>query len=409
MINFLIFYLTESIGNGWNFDRKKFLDGTKLKVVVDVPAHSPVILDKDYDESVLGTTVRLHDAHVINALKMTLNVTLVINFDENYWGITTEIRGFFKRLQYGSSDLAVCMRNLHQTYNLTVTYPIMHSEISIMTQKLGYYTPFEKIMNYYGLVTFVSMLIILTITFGFIVIVGKKKLSFAIFELLRLLVNTSVHSKMHTFPRRMFFLMIFLYFLIIHATFQGRLSTFLTKEEERKNVESLNDLKNPRYKTVYITSTGPKYIHDSELEKKLVIPQHIFECLKVVENDSLACIADVIILTNIAIKHDLHMARKNFGESRYVYLIRDDYPLSERIDIALMRLAQSGLSEFWKEQFLQELVHKQKWEIAKAEVPVRPLNLTMLTFAFNILGVGLFCATISFICEMIIGRKRSKK
>lgn len=95
---------------------------------------------------------------------------------------------------------------------------------------------------------------------------------------------------LHQIADSIFF--IFLYFLVIQATFSGRLAAFLTKPEYRKNVETLEDLKDPRYETIYASLIAKEYITDPVLIGKTNFNNY-WACENDIRTKSIACIGSL--------------------------------------------------------------------------------------------------------------------
>ncbi|KAK0174863.1 hypothetical protein PV327_010584 [Microctonus hyperodae] len=378
-------YSTGNICESLNFDRTKYLDGSYIKIVTMCHTNCTWIPGKEYNETVIEKLYP-HDLRIIKSLKQSLNVTLKLYFGPNDSGESVEPQGYLKHVQKGLSDLAISWRPPSATYNLTKSYPIAYSKILIATNNQGYCSPLEKIEKFYGVITLISMCILLTLTFIVVLISSKKfKYSFAIFEVIRLLINASLFSKMDTTSRRIFFSMIFLYFLIFHATFQGHLASFLTRIEYRKGAETLEDLRDTKYREIY-TYPGVSDVIDDPVVKNKIIMGHIACGNHLINNENAACVTDIIFLTDLAMKYKFELSKKNIGSSKYVYTSRDDWPLMYRVDKILMWLEQSGLAEKWVEMFTEKyLKQREIWE--KSSKEFRPVSLTSLEFAFDILGV----------------------
>lgn len=404
------FSIAENNCEGLNFDRTKYLDGAELGISTYC-ANTTWTPDIKY-HTIPEDLMHPFDRKVAQAMQYSLNASIAITF-----GPANETSAYSKvpvaclrHLRNSSTDIALCGQSPVATYNFSITYPIAYFEFSAVTQRRGFYTPVEKIVNYYGPVTLVSMIVLLLMTFGVIIMSGKtRRYSFATFEVLRLVINASLHSKMSTFRLRTYFSMIFLYFLIMHATFQGNISSFLTKPMERENIKKLEDLKNPRYTTLHTGPTTKTCILDETLLEKIELVFTFKDCVeKVAQNASVACAANSAVLAIEAYEKNLHLMDKSFGNTFTTYATRDDWPLKNRIDIFFMRLEQSGLNTRWVNQQTKDIIETYKRREASTEVThIRPIDLPMLEFAFNILGFGLSCSIICFVFERFFSKKRS--
>lgn len=382
------------------FDRTKYLDGAQIKIVVARAEENFQVKSKFYDNS---TEVMFRDdVRIAKAMELSLNATIKIDYVVNDWDSNVKVQACFQPLQNASSDLALCLRSSLSIYNLTATYPVLYSSLIIITRKRGYYTPVEKISRYYGIVTLVSMIVILTMTFIVVIMSDKyQRVSFALFELIRLIVNVSLHTKMNSLSRKIFFCLMFLYFLIIQATFQGHISAFLTKDEERSNVKSLEDLHDTRYNTIFTTHVAQALLDEPTLDNKMSLARARFCFQQILENDAIACISEEYFNLNTAIKYNLHYKKIPFISFPVVYAIRDDWPLKKRINKFFILLEQSGCSERWSTHELMAIIAQHKGILARSLVRVRVISIKALSFAIIFLGFGLSCASVCFVIERI--------
>ncbi|KAK0156849.1 hypothetical protein PV328_012217, partial [Microctonus aethiopoides] len=181
---------------------------------------------------------------------------------------------------------------------------LMEKMYPIVTNNRGFYTPLEKIKNYYGIVTVISMCVIFSMTYIVIVLSGKRRRwAFAGFEVLRLIVNASIHN------------------------------------EYRTNVEKLEDLRDSRYDVIYGGLSIPPLINDPLLKKKFIVTHPNCASL-IIGNNSAACICDILYLSTVVFDEKFHMSKEPISKTVYSLPIRDDWPLRERVDIFLMRLEQ---------------------------------------------------------------------
>ncbi|CAG5092256.1 Protein of unknown function [Cotesia congregata] len=190
---------------------------------------------------------------------------------------------------------------------VTETYTIDQ----IVTHNRGLATPLEKMFEFYGWLIPVATLIILLIVLVVIYpssSVNDSKLSFAAFECLRLLIGNSIYTRMDTDKIRIFFSVIFFYFLAIQTTFSGQLAAFLTKPVYRKNVETLVDLEDPRYAKIYADESLYNYIELTPLYNNTLFG--VNKCEEYIEDPSVACIDQQNYLTPLIATYNLHTPKK---------------------------------------------------------------------------------------------------
>lgn len=282
----------------------------------------------------------------------------------------------------------------------SIAFPIRYYSVVIVTNNRGLMTPLEKIYNYYGYLIVISTAVILGITFV-IIYFHTRNLTFAVFEILRLLINNEIYTPMKTTSIRIFFTTIFLYFLIIHGTFGGRLAEFLTRNEFRKNVETLEDLKDPRYNQIYTYQHARHYIKDPELSKKTDFNN--FNCKEKIQNNaSVACINDLVKLLPVIGELDLHQPKKVVHTGYYVQLVRKNSPFKTKINDLMIILMHSGLAQKWTNDKIADEMRGIKIKKARALIYYRPIDFDDLYFSFVLLGLGLLCSATSFVTELFL-------
>lgn len=340
--------------------------------------------------------INMQDANLIDTIVKSLNVTF-------RWEVTPIL--FFP---YGdicfSSKLGTSLYKLVQTLSSFISYDSLH----IFTNDPGFLTPIEKIYNYYGITTVVSMTIVLSITFIVIFLCEEKKLSFAVFEILRLLVNTAMKTPMKKSAKRIFFSMIFLYFLIIQATFQGRLAGFLTKNERRRPVETIEELEDPQYEKIWYDYFDFN-VKSEDIMKKLFTGYNTNSCYDVIKNNtSVACIDNLLSQFSTLFKLNLSVSKNPILVTYNFLLYRKNFALASRIDRLLSRLLKAGLLQKWKEQALAKDLYLLNVRTMKSITEYRPIDINDLNWIFIFLITGYTCAIICFIGEIFMKRKTKK-
>lgn len=269
----------------------------------------------------------------------------------------------------------------------------------------GQLTPLEKICNYYGVTTGVSLIIILSVVFIAIFFWGKTTLSFAFFEILRLLINTEIKTPMKRVSKRVFFSVIFLYFLIIHATFVGHLAQFLTKKENRPSVETVEDLQDSQYKTVHCSHVIERYFWNLTSLHNINVTYSFPEiedtkCRDLIKNDtSVVCADDPKALLDEIVSFNLLYSKRPFVHQYRYLAYAENFPLSSQFDYVLLRLLETGLSDKWREDSIAKNVYKLKVLAARSSIYYRPIVIEDLYFIFIVLFTGYVCAIISFAVE----------
>ncbi|XP_057338838.1 uncharacterized protein LOC130676542 [Microplitis mediator] len=398
------------------FDRTKYLNGYAIKVLRASnnrnDSNGPVdeYITRNTNDQYLYETLGLYMGTVglwlMEFLNITLNITYVYVHNSNgKYFINSP-------LLYHSVDL-VLYPILYSAYNKTMiisnyyylSYPIVFNDDIIVTHNRGLMTPLEKMFDFYGWLTIIATTIILLMVFIVIYLSNRTKknsrLSFAIFECLRLLINNSIYTRMDTAKMRIFFFVIFLYFLIMQATFSGHLAVFLTKPEYRKNVETLDDLKDPRYTVIYAREGCREYITDPLLLNKVIFDN--LGCKKNIHtSESIACIGFKKSFDVLIAKYKLHFSANSLQFSFASLTMRNNWPLNDRVNNFAMRLHESqSYDKWWKlvhELLVAEYIEKK--DISTHNY-YRPIEFEDVTFAFILLAIGLIFSLVSFVLEMI--------
>ncbi|XP_074095868.1 uncharacterized protein LOC141525326 isoform X2 [Cotesia typhae] len=237
----------KNICTGFSFDRTKYLDKGALNIALCIPlskSHSLPNLSQE-NHNLLYTHF---EGDMFKLLKKGLKIPLKFDYDLEPFDDPSKPGGVFVRLKNKTSDVAMCLAVHELIFDFVPSHQIIYSGFTIFSKNRGLRNPLEKIYNFYGPLMITATIIISAITYFVIWYINKLQGHwFAIFEILRLWTLTSLHSKIDSLALRIFFGVIFIYFLIVQATFSGHLSKFLTNPELRPNAETLEDLKSSSY------------------------------------------------------------------------------------------------------------------------------------------------------------------
>ncbi|XP_044592482.1 uncharacterized protein LOC123270472 [Cotesia glomerata] len=334
-----------------------------------------------------------------NSLSVSVNLTNLIPLDEKLSSIL--IKSSLKK----SVDLKIQPVSTRNTSLLSFydpSYPFMTHQDVIVTHRLGLMTPLEKMFNFYGWLTIAATVVIISAAFLVIYLSNNLHLSFSIFNSLRLIINIGITSKMESTKSRIFFSMIFLYFLVIQATFSGHLAAFLTKPEYRKNVESLDDLKDSRYQVIYAHKSSEGYITDESLLSKTIFGKYHCNTDTIV-NPRVACVVSYRTIRYLIAEFDLHQAKNPLVSSFNFFLIRKNWRLKDRVNFLIARIVDSGLN-FQKSNFSGSKIKRYFRQLKERLGPnyYRPVEFQDLFFIFVLLSVGLLVAILAFFGELAV-------
>ncbi|XP_057325264.1 uncharacterized protein LOC130667601 [Microplitis mediator] len=416
----------ENICKGFNFDRTKYLDRTTVNAAFCITENKTHLFKNTTDKSKFYK-FSSYDSRITSAIKTALKVSLKYDYDLRISGIlTSKLYGVYILLEKKTSDVVLCSGTQPYLLGFPGSYQISYSGFTIFSRNRGFKTPLEKMYKFYGPLMIAATIIISTITYFVIWYVNKPRgHSFAVFEILRLWTSNSLYTKIDTLALRIFFFVIFLYFLILQATFQGHLSKFLTNPELRDNAESLPDLRSSFYEKIYITRSSELFITDYKILKSKSKSTSFSKCMDAVLHEkSSVCISNhlaiMLYLDKLHLSKDylqkFYLSPNFLRNTYYIFTTRHDWPLKQKFDYVLQRLENTGILQKINNNLTAHL--ESSLFYAQLEPEFRPIDLESLLFIFYFLIFGLSAATFCFILEkynfarnkkIIIDQKNQKK
>ncbi|XP_057331412.1 uncharacterized protein LOC130671499 [Microplitis mediator] len=407
----------ENICKGFNFDRTKYLDRTTLNIALCITQNNTALFKNTTDKSKFYK-FSSYDLRMATAIKSALNVSLKFDYDLRLRGISSKkLYGVYLLLDKKTSDFALFLSTPEFFFGFPGSYQINYSGFTIFSRNRGFKTPLEKMYKFYGPLMIAATIIISAITYFVIWYVNKPRgHSFAVFEILRLWTSTSLYTKIDTLALRIFFAVIFFYFLILQATFQGHLSKFLTKPELRDNAESLADLRSSLYEKIYVTQSSESLVATDKILKLKYESSSLKKSINAVltEKSSVSIMNYVNILLHL---DELHLSRdelqqfyvsKKFLRNCYTFFTtRHDWPLKRKFDHALMLLESTGILQKLNNNLTAQLESSLFYQ--PLEASFKPIDLESLLFIFYFLIIGLTSATLCFILEKYNFSKNNSK
>ena len=304
----------------------------------------------------------------------------------------------------GHTEISLIHRYYTDIQNMSIIYPLWESGLSVATQYRGHESELSKIWRVIDISSWIGVSVITLITLICFKYCLHQPLFVALLNIFRLACNSSLLAIPNNVAVRIYLACVFVFIITMQGIFQGKLASLLTKEVLLPNVETMEQLVDSPY-TIYVYKEWLNYFTESGFEGR-VISTRVPSCIKYVLNASTAaCINEGSVLVYHAAKRNLHMSRNNIYEKYYTYAIRDDWPLEQRVNEILSRLTESCVMNYKWEKELHKFsrilnAHREANNYKGFAV----IMLDELSFAFVILGVGLGCATISFIIETAINR-----
>ena len=374
-----------------DFDQTKDLGGYEIRSIVH-----PSIVNGNYSnidvENLTGYNGII--AHYIcRALNSTSKIILMER-SKNPFGSTLS----------GFTDIVINVWYQQNDINCSMTYPHWRSGLASITQRRGNLSQIGKLLRVIDRASRYGAVIVGFVTFVFFKFFLRQSVTSAIMNILRLTCNTSVPNVPNNVAARIYLSGLFLFVVTMQAIYQGKFASLLTKPVALPNVETFEDLENFKY-TIYGQLAIAEYFEKLNFRGR-VVKQQNFDCEKyVLRDDAAACVDDRLTLINIAYKLDLHLS-ETIIPMFVVYIIRDDWPIEERLNAVISRLVEGNIIDRVMTNDSDMSIRKQKFhEEERKNQGFTVITLKELAFAFAILGMGLTGATVVFFIEILMGRR----
>ena len=302
----------------------------------------------------------------------------------------------------GFADMSLDAWSQQHDFNTSMTYPCDSSGLVFMTQHRGHLSQIGKLLRVIDISSRYAVVTVFFVTFVFFKFFLRQSVPSAILNIVRLICNTAVTNLPITVAMRIYLSGLFIFSVTLQGIYQGQLASLLTKEVNRQNVDTWWDLENWNY-TVYVHKDVRPQLKTLNFRGRIVSLED-FACEKyVLEEAAAACVSDRSYLVNIAKKYDLHLSSNSFMKFFVVYLIREDWPVEEKLNTVLSRLVEGHIFHriWWKK--VDPTIRKIKYDEAKKDKQkFKVMTLKELAFAFAILAIGLTCSTVVFIVEIFM-------
>ncbi|XP_034933568.1 uncharacterized protein [Chelonus insularis] len=292
------------------------------------------------------------------------------------------------------------------------SHPVFYDTFVILSHKQAEATPLQKIAKFYGILTLMSLITLLVIVFFVIYLKSNGNATLAAFDVLRLVINSGVEIPINTLSLKIFFCMIFLYFIVIHSTFSGNLPRFLTIPEYHDSIDSLEDLSNPWITTIYDKGFYTEHYEfkDKEIKRKvkyLFDHSDLFEHFMMDKNS--VCIINKIHANLLTFNlgksmNEIHISKNDIGDAIFGIVSRPRFYLREKFQRATSYMFDVSLNKQ-----LKSVVNKAQRTIIKqrstSDIKFRKITVNDLMFAFIFLTIGNTVGLVCFLIELVMGKK----
>ncbi|XP_014298054.1 uncharacterized protein LOC103574161 [Microplitis demolitor] len=387
------------------FDKTKFLEGYGIKVTGFPVKNSNWTYNKNYSVDSIEYYFPHTYAAFFSTLFSALNVTPIINYDDNGVFIKNKVIGFLESLVNGTQDICMNNRYISDTVNNSVDSIKLHHQngFLIITQPRDFISAFDKISDFFDTKIVIFSVFVLLFTFIIIILNNKRQqYCVAALDILRLILSNAMKAQLKRPSMRITFVIASILIFILTPSLQGQISSFLTKPE-RHNIENLNDLFDFKYH-VHFHPILQKDIINQKLwlnsDEKYLHPitgYRNIECYEHVLNDTnAACITYSLAQVIAASEHHFHISNKLLFKTYFSFWTRKNWALKNKLDQIAFKIRQSGLYDYWYKNELYDPLKKLIIiESGDTFVKYSQIDIGNLKFAFLFLAIGLgFSLTI---------------
>ena len=377
---------SEEICNYLDFDKTKDLGGYEIR-----GSTYPTSIDTHSSKHDLKSMIGYNGIFARNLFR-ALNSTAKILTYEPSFEISDLVRGV--------SDIHLNFWYQQNKFNASMTYPHGVSGLICVTQNRGQLSQLGKLLHVLDYPSRLGFGMVFLVTFIFFKFPLRYSVTSAFMTIVRLICNAAIPNLPMNIATRIFLSGLFLVMLTLQAIYQGQLASLLTKPQALPNVETLEDLAKFNY-TIYLYKSFKPYF---ENHSGRVVSVEDFDCENYVLKDAgAACIKGWNYAFDSAAKFNLHPSKDTLTTWFVIYVIREDWPVEERLNTLISRLFEAHIFELiWKNQPKLSVLKIKYNEKEKALQKFQVITLKDLAFAFAILGTALVFSTVIFIVEMIM-------
>ena len=371
-----------------DFEKTKDLGGYEIRAgvfSVDIDTHSSK-LNHESVVGMYGTNAR----YLFRALNSSSKIVV---YEPSY--------PFSDLIARGVVDIKLEEWYQQNEFNSTMTYPHGVSGLESITQHRGYRSQIGKLLLVLDYSSRYAVFIVFCVTFIFFKFFLRRSVTSAFLHIILLICNTALPNLPNNVARRIYLGCLFIFMVNLQAIYQGQLASLLTKQVALPNVDTVQDLEKFNY-TVYTHKTAVRYFEEANFRGRVVPLEELYCKQYVLRDKSAACVEDWWYFVDTAATTTLHLSNDMSMNFFLVYLIRDDWPVEERLNILISRLFEANIFENVRLKKPNLLLSKMKnSEQEEYEQKFQVITLQELAFAFSILGVGLVFSAVVFIVEVL--------
>ncbi|XP_043286715.1 uncharacterized protein [Venturia canescens] len=279
-----------------------------------------------------------------------------------------------------------------------------------MTQYTGYPSQWEKFISAIDSQSRIGLYIVILANLIFFKYAFRQSFMIAFLNTIRIICNSCLVKLPVKMGLRIYLACLFSFFIVIQALYQGELAARLMKHERYPNINNERDLSESSY-IIYGSHLYHSHFNDSVYKDRYVPLKYQQKCVDyLLRNSSIACLDLMFVLMHNAIKSRLHVSKHGVKEIPMKFPLRKNFPLEEKFNRFLKKLAESGIRDYLNRIFDAEALHILDInENGINDGSFKVIMLGDLDFAFFIIPFGLACATIVFLIELYVARNRPSR
>ncbi|XP_057321997.1 uncharacterized protein LOC130665562 [Microplitis mediator] len=349
----------EKICESLKFDKSEFLDGYPIKGHVMSRSKRK---DKTNNNTLAFDGLKENTCLFYENLFSALNITPVLEKYDN-------INGFSNAIANDSFDIVVHDPQILYQYVIYKFGDPMASYqeggFIIVTQKQSTISVLEQVADiFFTKDNIILSTVILTVIFFMIFLNHRYDFFLAALDLLALILNMGISAPIDRLSMRITFVTAAMFVFFFNPELQGQLTSALSRPA-RKNIDTLEDLRDGKYITYVYTINIYNNLKDSQVWpdgdfKKYVhaVPSYR-RCLEeVVKNSSLACIIDHSAFKDI--DSNLYLS-KEFSKTYNVFALRKTWPLKNKIDHIALKMSEAGFTNYLERRnYFRKFLIKKK-------------------------------------------------
>ncbi|XP_057324944.1 uncharacterized protein LOC130667412 [Microplitis mediator] len=397
------------------FDKTKILDGYPLKTTGHPIFKKNWTRNEVYGKEVVKTEFSYFPGMFFSTLCEKMNVTLVINFDDEGYFHKNETFGFLKLLVNGTSDIGMGLRHFAEVPAELIDTVKLYNEngFLILTLKKRFELPLEIIEDYWTTDIIVLSIATLLITSVTIFINNNNSSRATFLDILRMILGGGIMTTLERFSMRIVFVIATVVLFILNPALGGSLSALMSNPE-RLSVESLQDLHTYKYH-VYIHFIQKKFIDETNLwlglDRKYLHFTNTTDVncdYRVLNDSTAACIAFSTRQIRAAKKYQkqLHVSDSFILKSYFTFWTRRNWALKNRVDQIVLRLTEAGIIKHWNSKGIYEPLKKLRAkEKLEESSEYFQIQLENVLFAIIFFILGSIFGIIMFIAEIYLKRQ----